>query len=890
VNPLQRFTSKWGHICLLLLGFSLIAFLSSPSSAQTADEAPTEKQITATRINPHSPKIDGKLDDEVWQKANFVTNFTQKEPTEGEAAKNETEIAFVYDDDAIYIGARLLSADPDKIISTVARRDNGGTSERIIVSLDTYHNKRTAYTFAVTASGVRIDYYHSNDSEGDRDHGWDPVWKAKTQRNANGWTAEMRIPFTQLRFQNKNVQTWGINMNRWVPNTNEDSYWILVPKAETGWSSRMGELVGIEGIKPSRRIELMPFVAADGLYNKHEVEDGDPFHDGSEIDGRVGGDIKMGVGPNLTLEGTILPDFGQVEADPAVVNLSAFETFFDERRPFFTEGSQLFNGGGAGYFYSRRIGARPRFFPEGDFFSTPKSTSILGAAKLTGRLNSGLNVGLLGAFTQHEKASVYDADGGGFKKVSVEPATGYGVVRLNQELGSGGSTAGVILTGVERDMPFGGNLDNLLRRRALTGGTDWNLKFNDQKYELGGNVGFSRVEGSRESMLNTQESSARFYQRPDADYVELDTTLTSLSGWTSDLWFEKNSGKHWLWELAVSAESPGFELNDGGRLGTADDIDSYAELEYRENDPGKLFQNWRLSAGGGTGWNFGRVRQYSFIDLESRFTWKNYTGSFLGVEYFPAAHSDNLTRGGPLMGTGSSWNVHAEMWSSAQNKTTWNLWGGYSEGETGGWSYWTGGGVTVRPGSRWQISVHPAWEHWTSSRQYYAGIDTAGGGQDTYGARYVFSFIERSMIRLQTRLNFSFTPDMSLEWYGEPFAASGRYHNWGELEATGSKDLRFYGTDGTTITQTAEGVYNVTDGPNYFTIEQEDFNVISYRTNLVLRWEWRAGSTMFLVWQKNNSGFESIGSLVSPRSLVDAIGADGDNFIAIKITYWIPFL
>jgi hypothetical protein len=537
VFPLRGSASKQHRIIAIssgLLALTLFAH-THPTYAQTNGQTVARKRIVAVRVNPHSPKIDGKLDDEVWRTAEFARDFTQKEPTAGEAARHRSEVAFVYDDDALYVGARLHCTNPDGILSTVARRDNAGTSERIIVSLDTYNDSRTAYSLAVTASGVRADYYHPTDSETNRYYDWDPVWEAQTARDAQGWTAEMRIPFTQLRFRNNDVQVWGINMNRWVPTGNEDSYWIMVPKDVNGWSSRMGELVGIEGIKPSRRIEIMPYVAGDALFNKGAVDADDPFHDGSEFEGRAGADFKMGVGPNLTLEGTVNPDFGQVEADPAVVNLSAFETVFDERRPFFLEGGQLLSGGGASYFYSRRIGARPRLTPQGDFMSTPKSTSILGAAKLSGRLDSGLKVGVLGAFSQHEKADVYA--NGEFKEVSVEPATGYGVLRLQQELGPSGSTGGIVLTGVERDLDNGSELDAMMRRRAITGGTDWNLRFKESTYELGANAGFSHVEGSPQSIRGTQTSSARYYQRPDADYVELDTTATSLSGWRSSLWF-----------------------------------------------------------------------------------------------------------------------------------------------------------------------------------------------------------------------------------------------------------------------------------------------------------------------------------------------------------------
>lgn len=885
-----RRTSIWARNYLLLLVFGIFALTltTPPATAQNGNESGT-KRITAIRVNPHAPAIDGRLDDEIWQKVSFANGFVQKEPTEGEPAREKSEVAFVYDDEALYVGARMYSTAPDDIIATVSRRDNPGTSERIIVSLDTYQDHRTAYSFAVTASGVRADYYHSSDSESNRDYDWDPVWQAKAVRTAEGWTAEMRIPFTQLRFNNQDMQVWGVNMNRWVPTGNEDSYWVLVPKNETGWSSRMGELHGIQGIAPSRRGELLPYVASDATF-RSEVDPDDPFLDAEDFDGRMGADVKMGVGPNLTLEGTINPDFGQVEADPAEVNLSAFETFFSERRPFFTEGSQLLEGGGAGYFYSRRIGSRPHGDPEADFVESPDNTSILGAAKLTGRLRSGLSVGVLGAVTQKEEARIFDMATGTESEVDVEPLAGYGVVRLQQEFGKDASTAGIILTGVERDLDSGSDLDDILRTRAFTGGTDWNLRFQGGKYQIGANAGFSYVEGSAAAIEETQTSSRRYYQRPDNDYVDFDPSRTSLTGWTSTLWFEKNSGKHWLWGGGAGAESPGFEINDIGQLGTADDIDSWGWLRYRENEPGKLFQNWWVQSRVGAGWNFGRENQYSFLDLESVLTWKNFTGNFIGFEYFPEAQNDNLTRGGPSMARAPNWNVWYEMWSSAQNKTTWNGWTGYAANDIGGWSYWVGGGVTFRPGDRWQLSLNPNWNHRTDSRQYIDTIDNPGGSASTFGSRHIFSYIERSQLVGQMRLNYAFTPDLTLELYAEPFAASGRYHDFGELEAARSKYLRTYGTDGTTITGPNDGFYEVTDGPDTFEFESPDFNFVSFRSNLVLRWEWRPGSTLFLVWQQNRSGDNTLGDIVGPSNLWDAVTAEGDNFLALKITYWIPFL
>lgn len=858
------------------------AFAALPARA----EDPPPRTATARRVNPHAPVIDGRLSDPVWQTAHFTGDFVQKEPNEGEKAANASEFAFVYDDEAVYVAARLHCVDPEHIISTVSRRDNYANAERIIVSLDTYHDRRTAYTFAVTASGTRADYYHPSDAEGSRDYEFDPVWEAKTRRTADGWTAEMRIPFSQLRFRNQPVQVWGVNVNRWVPNTNEDSYWIVVPKDAQGWASRMGELVGIEGIRPSHRIEVMPYAVSD-LTRSGTVDPEDPFHDRTEAGMRVGGDFKMGVGPNLTLEGTVNPDFGQVEADPAEVNLSAFETFFDERRPFFTEGASLFQGGGASFFYSRRIGAQPHGSPDGDFVDRPRKTSIIGAAKLTGRLNSGLSVGVLTALTQAEEAKTFDAATNQESKVGVEPRTGYGVLRLQQEFGESRSTAGVIMTGVARDMSVGGGLDAELPKTAFTGAADWDLRFKGGDYDFWGGLGMSRVAGTPEAMELQQRSSRRYFQRPDASYSHVDTTRTSLEGWETEMGFDKNAG-NWLWGVGVNVESPGLEINDVGQLSTANDIDTWAGGRYRHTDPGDHLQQWWVGTWYRTGYNFDRDLQYRMIDYESSVTFKNFYSMWWGAEYYPGAQSDILTRGGPSMATPDEWNVSWNLSSNHKGRTDWWLWTQYAADDIDGWSYWAEGGITFRPGSRWQLSFDPRWNQMVNTRQYFDTIEGTGPGA-TYGNRYIFASIERSRVVMQTRLNYAFTPDLTLELYAEPFAASGRYYDHGELARARDNALRRYGEDGTSVSYDDDArEYTVTDGADTFTLENRDFNYFSFRSNLVLRWEWSPGSTLFFVWQQNRADDDPTGSLVGPANFADALSATGDNFFALKVTYWIP--
>lgn len=866
---------------------ALVALATTATPGMTQDASDTPKRMQAIRVNPHRPVVDGDLSDDVWQHAVFANGFLQKEPTQGAPPENRSEIAVVYDDDAIYIGARLHSANPDNILATVSRRDNAGNSERIIVSFDTYHDKRTAYSFAVTASGTRIDYYHSSDNEFDRDYEFDPVWTAKTARTGDGWTAEMRIPFSQLRFRRGDPQVWGVNVNRWVPTTNEDSYWIVVPREAQGWSSRMGELVGIEGVRPSRRIEVTPYAASD-VTRTSNPDPEDPFTEETNYDARAGADFKMGVGPNLTLEGTINPDFGQVEADPAEVNLSAFETFFDERRPFFTEGANLLRGGGPNYFYSRRIGAAPHGDADGDYTKIPPNTSILGAAKMTGRLNSGLSVGVLGAVTQEEKADVFDATSNQTSRVPVEPLSGFGVVSMQQEFGANQSTVGLNLTGMGRDPDAGNNLNEILNDRAFTGGTSWNLRFNGGDYEYRGNVGYSHIEGTRQAIEGQQRSSRRYFQRPDKDYATLDTTRTALTGWTAATSLEKIAGR-WLLGGGISAESPEFELNDAGRLGTTDDIDGWVGGRHRQTTPGSWYQSWWVGYWMGSGYNFGGDRQYAFLDYETSLTFRNFYSLWWGVEFFPKSNSDNLTRGGPLMETAEDWNFAINLSSHNKGRMSWWLWGRYARDDVSGLGEWAEGGITYRPGSRWELSVTPRYGHVFNTRQYF---DTAEGNgpTETFDNRYIFATLDRHDLVMQTRLNYAFTPDLTLEFYAEPFAASGSYSNIGHLKAPRTKNLLVYGTEGTTITRDENGDYTVTDGTDTFNLDNGDFNFVSFRSNFVLRWEWSPGSTLFFVWQQNRSDSNSLGDPIGASSLWDSLSADGDNFIAVKISYWIPFL
>lgn len=867
--------------CVLLLG-------ASRGAAQTADSAARSpalvKQIRAVRLQG-GITLDGRLDDAAWHGALWISDFTQKMPNEGAPPTDSMRLAIFYDDDALYVGARMYSRDPSKLQAPLSRRDNTAQADHLWVSFDSYHDRRTAYSFGVTASGVRMDWYHPTDNEYQMDMGFDPVWEAKANIDSLGWTAEMRIPFSQLRFTDRPNQVWGFNADHWNPATSEDVFWIPVPSNRTGWSSFMGELVGIEGIKPSRRLEVMPYGAADARF-RSGVDPADPFNGGANLEARAGADVKMGLGPNITLDGTVNPDFGQVEADPAVVNLSAFEVFFDEKRPFFTEGAQLLRGNGPSYFYSRRIGARPGCSAGGDFVACPQNASILGAAKVTGRLANGLSLGGLAAVTGREHARTYDTTTSTFGRTLVAPTAGYGVARLQQEFGASRSVVGVTLTAVQRDLEP--SLAARYNKQAYSGGADWVLRWDRGAYVLRGWLGFSHIRGDAAAINRVQRSPVHFFQRPDASYLDYDPTRTSLTGSVANAEFQKTNG-NFLYSVGYGWESPAYDPNDAGRLGNADGRFGYLTLNYRQTKPRGKLQSWNVGLSNNTEYDFGGDRQYHASELFANFTFRNFWNLNTYFDFFPSSFDHSATRGGPTMRTARSWNGVVQLSNSFGAKTSWNGRIYYGEDELGGETYRLSGGLSIRPSTRFQFSATPNYLRAINPRQYVTTSDTLGPAA-TYGSRYVFARIDQSTFSLRLRANYTLGPDLTLELYGEPFAASGKYYGFGELTRARTFDLREYGTGGTTIARDTAGNYIVTDngGADTLTIDNPDFNILSFRSNAVLRWEWRPGSTLYVVWAQNRFGFTPAGRLVGLSELFDSFAAQGDNFLAVKISYWIP--
>ena len=867
----------------LIAGLFLGLFCPSMLSAQDG-EAGVRKRALAVRVAEGSIRVDGRLDDAAWAQAPTLKDFVQKEPIEGAEPAERTEIRFVYNSGGFYVGARMYKEPGSTIQAPMGRRDRAEQAEHVLVALDTFLDRRTAYVFGVTASGVRLDRFHPRDDENNFDEEYDPVWQARTSIDEEGWTAELWIPFSQLRFNPGEEQVWGLNVRRFTPTLNAEDYWVPVPRTVTAWASRFGDLEGLEGLTSNLRLEVLPYIAVSSNITG-DRDPLNPFDRGGNVGSQGGADLKIGVGPNLTLDATFNPDFGQVEVDPAEVNLSANETMFPEKRPFFTEGARLLNFTAAtNFFYSRRIGAPPTGPARGDFVDYPREATILAAAKLTGRLSSGTSLGMLAAVTQEETARVFDLSSEATTRVRVAPRTTYGLARVQQEFGPNTSTVSGMATVVHRDFEPEDPLAALLARRAFGLAADSVLRFKGGLYELSSYAGMTYLQGEPEAIARVQRSSAHFAQRPDRDYARFDPTLRSLPGYKAGAIFRRTGGRHWLWSVTGISESPGFAANDIGRLNSADSYTFNGDLRWRETEPGDLLRGYWIGVSHNNEWNHGGDRQVKRLRFYSSQTWSNFwtTEASFNRDF---RHADaRLTRGGPLMETPNRWSLNLELRNNQSSATSWRVELDIAGSEDGDLTRRFRGRLAFRPGDRWQLSIDPDFLRRVDTQQYVRTIE--GGRPETFGRRYVFGRIDRNTYAVQFRLGFTFKPDLNLDVYAEPFAASGHYQDLGELAQPSTRLRRRYGDFGTTIVPQPDGSLLVTDGEATFHLNNPDFNVHSFRLNVVLRWEWRPGSTLFFVWQQDRNLKEAIGDPIGLGDPFRSLSAPGNNFFVIKTSFW----
>ena len=822
----------------------------------TANPPPPVTTATAVRA-ARPPAIDGRDDDEVWRLAQPITDFRERQPREGAAARFETAARVAFDDRNLYLFVRAFDPEPGAIRRVAARRDNFPPTDRIFVLLDSYHDHRQGYEFGIHPSGARADGTISED--GSEDYAWDGVWDVVAVVDSLGWTAEFRIPLSQLRYADSPTHTFGFAIARDVSRFNERLSWPLLRRSQAGFVSQWGDVSGIDGIRAPHRLEVSPYAVTKSVSVGRA---GGSFGREQRLTG--GADVKYGVTSNLTLDATVNPDFGQVEADPAVLNLTAFETFYEERRPFFIEGNNLLsfgvncnniNCGGEGLYYSRRIGRAPQLSGRYGDADPPTSTTILGAAKLTGRLASGLSIGVLNALTRRQ-ADTLDR--------TVEPGANYTVLRATQDLRGGETGIGVIGTAVTRSLDEWSR--DYVRSSALVGGFDFRHRFPGRQYQIRATVTASRVAGSAAAIASTQRASAHYYQRPDGP-LQFDSTSTALTGVAQQIRIGKVGGGWIRGETSYQRISAGYEVNDLGYLRRADLQNQGTWVGLRFLTPTRFYREIYWNFNEWNDWTASGLQLNHYLNSNFHAVLPNNWYVDLGGTYsgFGTAYDDRAARGGPAIRRSPRSNLWANFSLDERKAVVPQLYLEYVRGDEGRTTLpGVYPAVDLRLSSQLSSSVGVSLERYRDNTQWF------GSPTDSAGVRhYTFARLDQRTLSLRLRLNYTATPNLTLQVYAEPFVSKGRYSDVREIAdpraAAYSERYRPYGTAGAT----------------------SEFNYKQFRSNVVLRWEYRPGSLLYLVWTQGREGSASeYGTRSWGREIGDLFGLRPDNTFLVKFSHW----
>ncbi len=861
------------------------------------------REIVAVRLE-QPLQIDGTLVEPLYQMPPGADSFTQMEPDNGRPATEATRVWIGYDDDALYVGAQLLDQSPDSIVTRVLRRDEGFESDGFSFAIDSYHDRRNAFWFCVNPSGSIQDGTIINDSR--FDNSWNGIWSVRAARNGEGWAAEFRIPWSQLRFSAAAEQIWGIDFRRDIHRRHEASTFMPHPRNEQGVVSRFGLLTGIRDIKPSRRLEIVPYLT--GSYGSLPSEDENPLIEGSARQFDTGLDLKVGIGSNLTVDAALNPDFGQVEVDPAEINLSAFETFYEEKRPFFIEGAGIFSFGRGGpsnrmninfmepvFFYSRRIGRAPQGeIDSGGWVDVPSATTILGAGKLSGRLGS-WSLGCLTALTASEEAEIEEylpeSEFGGPASIrwrqEVEPLTWYGLLRTEREFADGRRGLGLLLTDVRRDLS-----DPRLREQLNTSATSfgldgWSFLGAERSWAISAWGGLTDVRGNRTRITDLQRNSTHYFQRPDADHLTLDSAATSLTGWGGRLVLNKERG-HLFLNGALGLVSPAFEPNDLGLSFRSDMINKHLTMGWRWYEPGPFYRFALLNGSLISNHNFNGTRLGMMESVFWYLIFPNFWITEGFVAYGNGGEDPSLLRGGPSVKSPPFLISNLNMMTDEQERLSCELNLEWSRNARWGGSIGVRSELALKLGSSFNLEVAPSYNHDRYGTQYVdSWADSAQAAM--FGHRYLFARLDQKVIAAEIRFDWALTPRLSLQAFVQPFQAVGRYNSFREFRRPGSYDFLVYGEGEATIVPSGNW-YNLdpTGGKDddAVWIDNPDFNYKSFVANVVLRWEFRPGSTFYLVWTRNGEDDADAGSFAFRRDWRRLLTAETDNLFALKLSWW----
>ncbi len=850
-----------------------------------------KKQYKAVQINI-APVIDGVLDEDVWNEGIWMNDFIQYEPYNGRQATQRTEFKILFDKDNLYVGIKAYDTSPDSIVNRLTRRDQLD-GDKVGIIVDSYHDLRTGFLFGVSSAGVKNDELYSNDGQ-NVDSSWDANWWAKTSMDNEGWVAEMKIPFRQLRFEKNSGDVWGLQVIRTIYRNNETDFWQHIPKDAPGLIHLIGEMTGLENIQPKKILDVTPYGVARA--ETFKAEPANPFlSKGKKYMLNGGIDAKIGVTNNMTMDLTINPDFGQVEADPSEVNLTAYETFFEEKRPFFIEGNNITNfglgigDGGLGndnLFYSRRVGRRPQGYPslqEGWSADIPTATTIIGAAKMTGKTHNGLSVGFIEAITAEEKAEI-DTTGGSRIFEPVEPLTNYFVGRVQKDINEGNTIIGGIFTGTNRNLDD--NLASFMHKNAFTGGIDFTQYFKKKSWMLNINTALSNVSGTKEAIDLTQRSSARYYQRPDNDYVNYNPNRTSLFGSGGRMQIMKLSG-HWNYMLATLWKTPGFEINDIGYMQEADQIVTVLWTGYNQWEPKGIYRSYGVNGDIYFFNNFGGNWLGKGFEFNGNITFKNFWEIWAGGNVSSSQLSTGILRGGPMMKLPGEFNSYMGFSTDSRKKIEFEVYANKSAGFENNYSNRNAGiEFSAKPTNYLRLSLNPEFRKSFTDLQYITA--TNYNSQE----RYIFGYISRNTFNASIRVNINLSPDLTLQYWGQPFIATGKYSKYKYITDPMADEYkeRFHIYTDDQISYDS-GNFNIDenmDGTTDYSFEKRDFNVQEFLSNLVVRWEFNPGSSVYLVWSQSRNSFNDSGRMDFFDDMGDLFnGKDNKphNVFLVKFSY-----
>ncbi|MEQ8362017.1 MAG: DUF5916 domain-containing protein [Cyclobacteriaceae bacterium] len=858
------------------------------STALAQNSIPKRKYYTTFVPAQKAPKVDGLIEEEAWQQVEWSGNYVEWSPEENTEPTEQTKLKILYDDKYLYVAFRCYDSDPSGVVRRLSRRD-GFDGDWVEINIDSFHDLRTAFSFTISASGVRGEEFITNNGNS-WDNTWNPIWMAKTNIDNEGWTAEIKIPLSQLRFSKDQNKVWGIQSTRRYFRNEERSVWQRNPLNSPGWVSEFGELHGLDQVNPKRQIEVQPYLVASA--KSYEPIEGDPNSDGRESRVAAGLDGKIGVANDLTLDFTVNPDFGQVEADPSAIALDGFQIFFQERRPFFIENNNIFDyrfsNSRAGntftfdnLFYSRRIGRSPQGYASaglGEFVNQPGITNILGAAKFSGKTKDGLSIGILESVTAEEIATISSLSSE--RTEVVEPLTNYSVARIQKDFNNRNSFVGGILTSTNRRIAD--NVD-FLHESAYTGGVDFTHQWDNRTWYLTGNIVLSQVSGSQTAIANTQSSITHLFNRVDANYLMFDNSRTSMMGTGGNLQFGKASG-NWRFETGATWRSPELELNDLGFQLRSDDIRHYSWISYRTTSPQKKVRSYQINYTHLFSQDFGGNLNEISLGLNG---WSNLNNNAWingGANYKPINYSNYALRGGPRLRTSPEISLGGGLTSDSRNKLRFSV--NYSFTSAVDDSYSSSnvnGSITYQPFNALQISLQPSYTKNADKLQYVSesSFDT--------DPRYINAHISQRILQFPIRLDYILTPDISIQYWGQPFISKGTYHDYKYVTNTTAKQFEerynIYSPEQLT---SSDGVYSVDedgDGINDYSFSDPAFSFVQWRSNFVFRWEYIPGSQIFLVWSQDITQFGNPNDPIISSLRSGITETQPQNIFLVKLTY-----